>query len=244
MPPDGKVERAGQPRGDMRRKKSLISRLLRVEILNFVDFARCRRLPPRELKAEQWMDRHDGRGRQQKGRSWPEKQPYLPKQNHYHRPKAALIPAAIVMISAVKKPRNARSKRALERRQPQVNEPVKTALFVTAAQSSGLVQRALTQLAALKKPYAISFSKKKSNDVNPFVDSSSIDFWAGKNDASLMLVGDSRKKRKDNLTWIRCFDGRVLDMLEMGVESMKGTEEFKVSGSVSTKHHMHSSASD
>lgn len=133
------------------------------------------------------------------------------------------------MIAAVKKPRNARSKRALEKRQPQINEPVKTALFVTAAQSSALVQKALGQLAALKKPYAISFSKKKSNDVNPFVDSSSLDFWAGKNDTSLMLLGDSRKKRKDNLTWIRCFDGRVLDMIEMGVESMKGTDQFKVS---------------
>ncbi|CAO1636564.1 unnamed protein product [Parajaminaea phylloscopi] len=131
------------------------------------------------------------------------------------------------MISAIKKPRNARSKRALEKRQPQVHEPVKTALFVTAAQSSALVQKALTQLAALKKPHAIAFSKKKSNDVNPFVDSSSIDFWSVKNDASLMIVGDSKKKRKDNLTWIRCYDGRVLDMIEMGIEKMQGTEEFK-----------------
>ncbi|PWN28412.1 Brix-domain-containing protein [Jaminaea rosea] len=128
---------------------------------------------------------------------------------------------------SIKKPRNARSKRALEKRQPATNEPVKTALFVNASHSSHTVSQALQQLSALKKPYAISFSKKKSNDVNPFVDASSIEFWCAKNDTPLMLVGDSRKKRKDNLTWIRLFDGKVLDMLEMGIDSLKTTEEFK-----------------
>lgn len=133
------------------------------------------------------------------------------------------------MASIIKKPRNARSKRALEKRQPQIHEATKTALFVNASQSSALVQKSLNQLTALKKPHAVSFSKKKSNDVNPFVDAGSIEFWCAKNDTPLMLVGDSRKKRKDNLTWIRLFDGRVLDMIEMGIDAVKGTEEFQVS---------------
>lgn len=130
---------------------------------------------------------------------------------------------------AIKKPRNARSKRALEKRQPQLNEGVKTALIVNASHSSALVSTALHQLSSLKKPHTIPFTKKKSNDVNPFVDSSSIEFLSTKNDAPLLLVGDSRKKRKDNLTWIRLFDGKVMDMLEMGIDAMKGVEEFKVS---------------
>ena len=131
---------------------------------------------------------------------------------------------------AIKKPRNARSKRAMDKRLPQLSEPVKSALIVNASHSSALVSQALHQLGAMKKPNAISFSKKKSNDINPFVETSSIEFLSVKNDCPLVLVGDSRKKRKDNLTWIRLFDGRILDMIEMGIDTMKGVEEFKVSG--------------
>ncbi|CAO1630579.1 unnamed protein product [Sympodiomycopsis kandeliae] len=130
-------------------------------------------------------------------------------------------------LAAVKKPRNARSKRALEKRAPQIHEGVKQALFVNASHSSALVQDALHQLSTLKKPYSISFSKKKSNDVNPFTDASSLEFYSQKNDTPLILVGDSRKKRKDNLTWIRCFDGKILDMLEMGIDAMKSVQDCK-----------------
>lgn len=145
----------------------------------------------------------------------------LPPTTHSRTP--------VMVLAAIKKPRNARSKRALEKRQPQIHEGVKTALFVNASHSSNLVQQALHQLSVLKKPYAISFSKKKSNDVNPFTDASSLEFYSQKNDAALILVGDSRKKRKDNLTWVRCFDGRVMDMLEMGIDGLKTVEECKAS---------------
>ena len=80
---------------------------------------------------------------------------------------------------------------------------------------------------ALKRPNAISFSKK--NTVRPFEDASSLEFWAKKNDASLFVVGQTTKKRPDGLTFVRMFDYRVLDMCEVGVEGWKSMADFKVS---------------
>lgn len=79
---------------------------------------------------------------------------------------------------------------------------------------------------ALKRPNAISFSKK--NTVRPFEDASSLEFWANKNDASLFVVGQSTKKRPDGLTFVRMFDNRVLDTCEVGVDKFVSMNEFKV----------------
>ncbi|EST09912.1 Brix domain protein [Kalmanozyma brasiliensis GHG001] len=125
----------------------------------------------------------------------------------------------------VAKPKNARSKRALEKRQAREYEAAKTAIFVRGPHSSQRLNVALTELNLLKKPDAISFNKK--NEALPFEDTSSFEFWSSKNDASLFMFGNSQKKRPDNLTWVRMFDGQVLDMLEMGVVDAKGMAEFK-----------------
>ncbi|KIS71865.1 rRNA-binding ribosome biosynthesis protein RPF2 [Mycosarcoma maydis] len=125
----------------------------------------------------------------------------------------------------VAKPKNARSKRALEKRQAREYEAAKTAVFVKGAHSSARLNIALTELNLLKKPDSISFNKK--NEALPFEDTSSFEFWSSKNDASLFMFGNSQKKRPDNLTWIRMFDGQVLDMLEMGVVDAKSMTEFK-----------------
>jgi ribosome production factor 2 len=79
---------------------------------------------------------------------------------------------------------------------------------------------------ALKRPNAISFSKK--NIVRPFEDASSLDFWAQKNVASFFVVGQSTKKRPNGLVLARMFDGRVLDMCEVGVEEFVSMNQFKV----------------
>lgn len=131
----------------------------------------------------------------------------------------------------VQKPKNARSKRALEKRESKEKENVKKAIFVRGNKVSSKVSIALTQLSLLKKPDAISFSKK--NEISPFeaAGQQSLEFWANKNDASLFLVGDDKKKRKDNLTWARIFDGKLLDLLEMQVLEAKEMTQFKVSKS-------------
>jgi ribosome production factor 2 len=79
---------------------------------------------------------------------------------------------------------------------------------------------------ALKRPHAISFSKK--NVVRPFEDATSLEFWAQKNDASMFVLGQSTKKRPNGLTIARMFDGRLLDMCELGVDQFVSMDEFKV----------------
>jgi ribosome production factor 2 len=91
-----------------------------------------------------------------------------------------------------------------------------------------MAQRAqLTQQYSLKRPSAISFSRK--NDIHPFEDASSLEFFAGKNDASLFVTGLHSKKRPDDLVFTRMFDGRVLDMIELGIDAIRGMAEFEVS---------------
>ena len=80
---------------------------------------------------------------------------------------------------------------------------------------------------ALKRPNAISFSKK--NVIRPFEDPSSLSFWAQKNDASLFVLGQSTKKRPDGLVFARMFDGDLLDMCEVGVDEFVSMDRFKVS---------------
>ena len=83
---------------------------------------------------------------------------------------------------------------------------------------------------ALKRPHAIAFNKK--NSIYPFdatsTSVSSLEFWANKNDASMFVVGQTTKKRPHGLTFVRMYDGRVLDMTEVGVESWVGLADFKV----------------
>ena len=79
---------------------------------------------------------------------------------------------------------------------------------------------------ALKRPHAISFSKK--NTIHPFEDASSLEFWAQKNDASMFVIGQSTKKRPAGIIIARTFDSRVLDMCELGIDKFVSMSEFKV----------------
>ncbi|KAF9235296.1 Brix-domain-containing protein [Melanogaster broomeanus] len=123
------------------------------------------------------------------------------------------------------KPRNARSKRALEAREPKEVEDARTAIFVRGTHTGEVVRAAMKELMTLKKPHAIPFSKK--NMIRPFEDASSLEFWAQKNDASMFLVGQSTKKRPNGLIIARTFDSKVLDMCELGVDQFVSMSEFK-----------------
>ncbi|KAG8695657.1 rRNA-binding ribosome biosynthesis protein rpf2 [Ceratobasidium sp. 394] len=132
-----------------------------------------------------------------------------------------------------RKPRNAASKRALEARAPREIEDEKTVIFVKGTHVGERVSGVMKDLMALKRPHAIAFSKK--NEIRPFEDSSSLDFWAGKNDAAMFAIGQSTKKRPDGLTLVRMFDGSVLDMCELGVTAYTPMNAFP--GSKSTPGH-------
>ncbi|KAG1723471.1 Brix domain-containing protein [Suillus paluster] len=123
------------------------------------------------------------------------------------------------------KPRNARSKRALDAREAKEVEDVRTAIFVKGTHTGEIVNGVMQELMALKRPNAISFSKK--NTIRPFEDASSLEFWASKNDASMFLMGQSTKKRPAGLVIARTFDSKVLDMCELGVDKFVSMAEFK-----------------
>jgi ribosome production factor 2 len=126
----------------------------------------------------------------------------------------------------IAKPRNARSKRALQKREAKEFESCKKAVFVRGAHSSEKISTALKELSLLKKPNSIPFNKK--NEIVPFEDASSLEFWGKKNDASLFVVANHQKKRPNNLTFARLFEGDLLDMYEFGIVNAKSHSEFKV----------------
>ncbi|KAF9528709.1 Brix domain-containing protein [Crepidotus variabilis] len=132
------------------------------------------------------------------------------------------------MLRAVKA-KNARSKRVLDARLPKEVEDARTTIFVKGTHTGDVLNSVMKELMALKRPHAIAFNKK--NAILPFDTSStshqSLEFWAGKNDASMFVVGQSTKKRPHGLSFVRMYDGRVLDMLEVGIENWAGMSSFK-----------------
>ncbi|PVF98329.1 Brix-domain-containing protein [Serendipita vermifera] len=124
-------------------------------------------------------------------------------------------------------PKNARSKRAMEARAPKEVEDERTAIFVKGSHTGEVLSGVMKDIMALKRPHAISFSKK--NTIHPFEAEgiSSMEFWSTKNDATFFVVGTSSKKRPDNLTLVRTFDGKVLDMCEVGIKNYVPMSDFK-----------------
>ncbi|EGG00951.1 uncharacterized protein MELLADRAFT_67470 [Melampsora larici-populina 98AG31] len=124
------------------------------------------------------------------------------------------------------KPKNARSKRALQAREPKLIEDSKTSIFIKSTQTSEKVRIALSELHQLRSSSdSIQFSKR--NVIHPFEDASSLQFWSVKNDASLFVIGSDSKKRPDNLSFVRMFDHQVLDMIELGIEGAVSLKDIK-----------------
>ncbi|KAG9591367.1 Brix-domain-containing protein, partial [Aureobasidium melanogenum] len=125
------------------------------------------------------------------------------------------------------KPKNARSKRALDKKAPQLHENPKMTLFLRYTSCSEIVQLCMGDLHSLKRPLAQKFTKK--NDIHPFEDPSSLEFFAEKNDCSLMVFGSHSKKRPHTVTFVRFFDYKVLEMLELHVdpETFRTISQFK-----------------
>jgi len=129
------------------------------------------------------------------------------------------------VLQRVVKPKNQRSKRALEERAPKAIENTKTAIFVKGPNSSQLVQDCMKDLYILKKPNSIAYNQK--NDIRPFEDASKLEFFAKKHDSSLFMFGNHNKKRPHNMILGRTYDYHMLDMVELGLESFVPMKDFK-----------------
>ena len=124
------------------------------------------------------------------------------------------------------KAKTAAGKRALERKEPQVYENVKSCLFIKSSNASEISNFALKDLNILKKPNSILFSKK--NDLRVWEDPRPLEFFSERTDASLIVISSSSKKRPHTLTFARMYDYQLLDMIECGIEGIKLMEQFKV----------------
>ncbi|KAG6897054.1 hypothetical protein C0992_004463 [Termitomyces sp. T32_za158] len=117
----------------------------------------------------------------------------------------------------------------MDARLPKEVEDPRTTIFVKGTHTGETINAVMKDLMALKRPHAISFSKK--NPIYPFDSNttsiSSLEFWAVKNDASLFVIGQSTKKRPNGLSFVRMFDNQVLDMMEVGVDNWAGLDDFK-----------------
>ncbi|KAF2750935.1 Brix-domain-containing protein [Sporormia fimetaria CBS 119925] len=131
------------------------------------------------------------------------------------------------MLTTKPKPKNARAKRAMEKRAPQTHENPKTTLFVTGNKSSQILKNAVADLASLKRPLCERFNRK--NDIHPFEDPSSLEFFAEKNDTSMIVLNIHSKKRPHCLTFVRTFNYKILDMLELYLDpdTFRTLQQFK-----------------
>ncbi|KAJ8603010.1 hypothetical protein CTAYLR_001551 [Chrysophaeum taylorii] len=115
----------------------------------------------------------------------------------------------------------ARGKRFLESRAPKVHEDAKVALLLRGPRTSERATAAVQSVSQLKKPDAVYLNRRR--EVRPFDDASSVERLAQQYDAVLFGIASHSKKRPDNLTLGRLYDGSLLDMFEFGVLEEGGT---------------------
>eukprot|EP01094_Clydonella_sp_ATCC50884_P015722 TRINITY_DN2634_c0_g1_i1.p1 TRINITY_DN2634_c0_g1~~TRINITY_DN2634_c0_g1_i1.p1 ORF type:complete len:337 (+),score=119.97 TRINITY_DN2634_c0_g1_i1:69-1013(+) len=121
---------------------------------------------------------------------------------------------------------NAKGKllRIIKSREPKLRENTKKAMFIKGHKTSEHIVSCLKDLYALKKPDAVMYQRK--NNILPFENETSIEFFSEKTDSSLFALCSHTKKRPNNLVMGRLFEHKVLDMIELGVSNYKGIVEF------------------
>lgn len=111
------------------------------------------------------------------------------------------------------KPRNARTARIVKAREPQQVETRKRVLLLHGSKCPQPVASVLKTVHTLTKPDAVQLHKKNEN-IHPFEDATSLEFLALKNECGVVVFGTHSKKRPNNITVLRIYDGRVLDLVE------------------------------
>lgn len=126
-----------------------------------------------------------------------------------------------------RKPTTRKGKQVLLKREPQLIEGPKRALFLQGRKSSEKLRGLIKDLYDLKKPDAAKLSRK--NDITIFENAKPVEDFCKKHDTPLFMMGSHSKKRPDNLVVGRLFNYSLLDMIELYVESYEGLKEFTTS---------------
>ncbi|KIX02906.1 uncharacterized protein Z518_08849 [Rhinocladiella mackenziei CBS 650.93] len=112
------------------------------------------------------------------------------------------------------KPRNARTARIVKAREPQHVESRKRVLLLHGTKCPQPVNSVLKTVHTLTKPDSVLLNKKNDN-IHPFENAESLEFLAGKNECGVVVFGTHSKKRPNNVTILRIYDGKLLDMVEL-----------------------------
>ncbi|KAJ3640785.1 hypothetical protein Zmor_027326 [Zophobas morio] len=130
----------------------------------------------------------------------------------------------MVVIQRVVKATTRKGKKVLIKKEPQVNEGPKRALFLQGRRSSDKLRRLTKDLFDIKKPDAQLLNKK--NDITVFEDATPVERFCRKFETPLFVMSSHSKKRPDNLVIGRMYNYSLLDMIELHVENIECMREF------------------
>ena len=128
------------------------------------------------------------------------------------------VAAVAKVVPAKRKGPSAKAARAMKVREPKVIENTKNTIFLRGSKTSETVGGVLKDLFSLRKPFG-KMMQRKNDNMHPFDEAASIEFMCQKNDCSLFAIANHSKKRPNNLTVGRTFDGHILDMAELWIDS-------------------------
>ncbi|XP_077250882.1 ribosome production factor 2 homolog [Tasmannia lanceolata] len=136
----------------------------------------------------------------------------------------------------VKTHKNARVKRALEKRAPKLVENGRKTLILQGTKTSDVLNAVLTEIYHLKRGNAIRYTRKNEN-IRSFESGreTSLEFFSLKTDCSLFVFGSHSKKRPNNLVLGRTYDHHIYDLVEVGVENFKTVDSFSNDKKLSPK---------
>ena len=117
--------------------------------------------------------------------------------------------------------KSGKARRALAAREPQMVEGPKATLLFQGTKVSQVTKDVLSEIHRLKKVGGDVQRLTKPNELHPFESesASSLEFLCERADAGIFVMASHSKKREHNLTLGRIYDGRVYDMLEVGVSA-------------------------
>eukprot|EP00218_Dolichomastix_sp_CCMP3274_P011107 CAMPEP_0170143804 /NCGR_PEP_ID=MMETSP0033_2-20121228/13122_1 /TAXON_ID=195969 /ORGANISM="Dolichomastix tenuilepis, Strain CCMP3274" /LENGTH=309 /DNA_ID=CAMNT_0010380275 /DNA_START=15 /DNA_END=940 /DNA_ORIENTATION=- len=133
----------------------------------------------------------------------------------------------------VVKPLTNKGRRVVAAKAPRLVESGKKAVLLTNGKSSQVMKDVLTDLHILRKGESVRLSKK-NDGIHPFETGgeTTLEFLGVKADSGLYAMASSTKKRPDNLTMGRFYDGHLYDVVEFGVEDFRNMRSF---GSAASK---------
>ena len=121
--------------------------------------------------------------------------------------------------------KTARGRRIKARQGPVLFEDDKVTMFLRGNNCSGEVSKLMSDLSNLKKPLAVP--RKRDVNIYPFEDSSHIEKMANTAHTNLVVLGESSKKRKAGLVFMRMFNEQLLDAIEIVVSKYVPASAFK-----------------